>query len=149
MRFGIEEDAVFQALPRNWSGQWTVEHGEVEAGYGVAVQQVRQELETLKTQIAELRQRQVLRILVTTFTPDPFEVLRPFEVIVEPCDGEYVASFYDGNINASGDTPTEAYANLKDMIIGTYELFVDMDEEELGPEPLRQLAVLREVMRER
>ncbi|GAF95929.1 unnamed protein product, partial [marine sediment metagenome] len=34
----------------------------------------------------------------------------------------YIATFFDANISASGDTQTEAIFNLKDMIVGTFEI---------------------------
>ena len=123
------------------SGSWI---GEENAVSWISVQQ---QIEDLQSRVSMLEQGRVLHIPVTTFAPAPYEVVQPFEIVVEPSGEEYVASFYDANVNASGETPTEAYANAKDMILGTFELLSEMDEGELGPEPHRQLAVLGQFVR--
>jgi hypothetical protein len=67
-------------------------------------------------------------------------------VVVRPSDGEYEATFFDANIGIIGDTEEEAVRNLKLLIVDTFEM-LESNEASLGPEPARQLAVLREFLR--
>jgi hypothetical protein len=85
-----------------------------------------------------------VRAAVETLAPSFYVLRRPFEVVIEPTDDGFLACFYAANISASGDNQTEAYANLKDLIVAMWELLEETAEAELGPEPARQRAVLRE-----
>jgi len=60
---------------------------------------------------------------------------------------QYIASFYDANLGASGDTQEEAVSNLKDVLLSTYDILTGMSEDELGPGPLQQRKVLEEFVR--
>ena len=81
---------------------------------------------------------------ITTFAPEPFEVLRPMSAVIQPLGEEHLATFFDANINASGETQEEAFANLKDVLLGTFQMLERMAESKLGPGPRRQRAVLVE-----
>lgn len=84
---------------------------------------------------------------ITTFAPEPFEVLRPMSAVIQPIGDEHLATFFDANINASGETQEEAFANLKDVMLGTFQMLERMSESQLGPGPRRQRAVLSECIR--
>ena len=84
---------------------------------------------------------------ITTFAPEPFEVLRPMSAVIQPLGDEHLATFFDANINASGETQEEAFANLKDVLIGTFQMLERMKDSQLGPGPKRQRAVLTECIR--
>ena len=71
----------------------------------------------------------------------PMKVLRPFQIAIEPIEDEFVASFLEANINASGDSADEALDNLVSMIHDLYRLFSD-EINRLGPEPARQYSIL-------
>jgi predicted RNase H-like HicB family nuclease len=81
---------------------------------------------------------------IQTVAPEPYELLQPIEVsIVASAHGDFVASFYDANIAASGDNEQEAFDNLKSFILDMFDSLSAEQESRLGPEPARQLAVLR------
>ena len=84
---------------------------------------------------------------ITTFAPEPFEVLRPLSAVIQPLGDEHLATFFDANVNASGETQEEAFANLKDVLIGTFQMLERMTDSQLGPGPKRQRAVLMECIR--
>lgn len=84
---------------------------------------------------------------ITTFAPEPFEVLLPMSVVIQSLGDEHLATFFDANINASGETQEEAFANLKDVLLGTFQMLERMDESKLGPGPRHQRAVLTECIR--
>ena len=68
-------------------------------------------------------------------------------VVIQPLGDEHLATFFDANINASGETQEEAFANLKDVLLGTFQMLERMAESQLGPGPKRQRAVLIECIR--
>ena len=68
---------------------------------------------------------------IETFDPEPFELRRPVSVVVQAFGNSFVASLFDANINASGETAQDAVANLKDLILA---LFI-----RLGKEPNQRL----------
>ncbi len=110
-------------------------------------------LEALQKEIADLKGRcellerlSPILVPIETFTPEPYEVVKPFHVVVRFQDSEYIASFFDANLSASGDTQMEAIVNLKDIITATFDILTTENEKELGPGPLQQKKVLGEFM---
>ncbi|MBM4027620.1 MAG: hypothetical protein FJ280_19785 [Planctomycetes bacterium] len=88
-----------------------------------------------------------LLVPIQSLAPEPYEVVKPFQVVVRPADGEYIASFFDANLSASGETQAEAVLHLKDVIAAAFEILAEMKEAELGPGPLRQKKTLEEFIR--
>jgi hypothetical protein len=107
------------------------------------VTRIEREVLSLKRQCKQLRDGQSFMVPIETLAPEPFVLKRSFHVVVSPSDGEFTATFFDANIGMSGDTAEEAVRNLKTVIVDTLEQF-EQKEAILGPEPARQLAVLRE-----
>jgi predicted RNase H-like HicB family nuclease len=112
------------------------------------LQVVEREILVLKERVAELEHSACVSVPVTTFAPEPYEVVDPFHAVIQPQGDEYMASFYEANLSASGATREEALANLKDIVVGTFEILTEHDPEELGPGPASELAVLRRFVRE-
>jgi hypothetical protein len=83
-------------------------------------------------------------LTISTFAPESYVVMKPIPIFVQSRMGGFEASFADANINASGDTQQEAYANVRELILDTLDSLTSLSESKLGPEPIRQLAVLRE-----
>ena len=84
---------------------------------------------------------------ITTFAPEPYDLLRQIVVVIHPNETGHTAGFFDANIHASGDTEEEALRNLKSLILDTFDALSAEPPGQLGPEPKRQLAVLREFVR--
>src|SRR6266404_9606395 len=94
----------------------------------------------LKEQLEDLHKLPVI-VPISTLAPEPYELIREIKVVVQPDDDSFVATFFDANINASGNTQVDAVANLKDMLIA---VFVSLEKEpKLAKGTARQLAVLR------
>ena len=108
---------------------------------------LRNELETLKETMAP--REATLRVPIQSLDPEPFEVASPLEAVIRPSGDGFVATFFDANVNASGETETEAFDNLKDMLVATFTEFTRLGEDRLGPGPTRQLAVLKRFLRPR
>lgn len=104
-------------------------------------------LSELRARVARLEEHQTIIVPVETFDPEPYDLVRPFSVVAEPVDGEFIATFYDANLSASGDTTTEAVSNLKNVILSTFELLTT--EKKLGVAMARQKAVLGSIIRPR
>lgn len=115
----------------------------------VRLDKLEREVSSLKNVVAHLRSSQSLVVLARTLAPEPFELLKDIPVVIQRSDDEYVASFFDANINASGGTETDAVANFKDVLLAVFERLEKEPTERLGPGPARQLAVLREFVRRR
>ncbi len=107
------------------------------------------EVRMLKERCLSLEVHSPLLIPVESLAPEPYAVIKPIPAVVRKEDDEYIASFFDANLAASGDTQAEAIFNLKDIIVAALELFADTDEGHLGPGPLRQKRVLEEFVLER
>lgn len=85
-----------------------------------------------------------LIVPISTFTPEPYEVLRPLFAVVTQSEEQFIASFFDANVHASGDTQEEALTHLKSLVLDTFDSLARESPDTLGPESQRQLAVLRE-----
>jgi hypothetical protein len=113
-------------------------------------------LDRLEQQVAKLTSRieafeakrnpgQVV-LFVETFCPEPYRIKKPIPITVFRLDDGFGASFADANINSSGDSQQEAYANCKELILDVFDRLSTLPEAKLGPGPARQIAVLREFM---
>ena len=81
--------------------------------------------------------------LITDFSGEPYEVLKPIPATIRSLDGRgFEAAFVEGNIAWVDDSRVAALNGLKVEILDTIESF-EADEYRLGPEPKRQLTVLR------
>jgi hypothetical protein len=90
-----------------------------------------------------------LLIRIETFERElrgSLELYRPISAVVQQEDETFVASFLDANINASGESQLDAVEELKEAIVARFLLF-SSKEAVLGEEPRRQLAVLRQFIR--
>ncbi len=105
------------------------------------------ELQTHQTETVTATLRlQPIVVPIVTFEPEPFALREPIWAVVQSLDDAFVATFFDANISTSGDTQEEAIANLKDLLLDIYLDLEEEPEERLGPEPKRQLAVLRSLI---
>lgn len=84
---------------------------------------------------------------INTFAPEPYEILGRIEVVIEPMGEEFMATFFDANISAAGQTEQEAFNYLKLAILDTFDSLSEATADELGPEPLRQRALLNHLIR--
>jgi hypothetical protein len=87
---------------------------------------------------------QPIIVPLTTLAPEPYELIKPIHIVVQPVEDEFVATFFDANINSSGTTQQEAVANLRELLLDIFDTLSEEAPDQLGKEPARQLAVLRE-----
>ena len=85
---------------------------------------------------------------ITTLEPEPFDLLHSIPVVVQPTTDGYLATFFDANIGITGDTKEESVVNLRLLLVDVFEE-LEREEAQLGPQLVRQLAVLRRFMKRR
>jgi hypothetical protein len=73
-------------------------------------------------------------------------VLKPIPVSIRRLGDEYIASFLEANISVSGETEEEGFGDLANLIETTFKTYTALEEENLGPGPKRQLAILRQFL---
>jgi hypothetical protein len=71
-----------------------------------------------------------------------YRLAKAIPVVVRPEGGGYVASFFDANIHASGETDQEAIDNLRTMILDVFDQLTELVPDQLAPVAERQLRVL-------
>jgi predicted RNase H-like HicB family nuclease len=129
---------IVQELPDKLSSRWK-DNARLDI--------LEKEVFLLRDRVERLERSQPIEVPVQSFAPDPYEVIKPLHVMVQRVEDDYIASFFDAEIAASGDTPEEAVFNLKDIIMACFESLTKHKETELGPGPRRQLAVLKDFIR--
>lgn len=79
---------------------------------------------------------------VESFAPEPYQLLRPFTVVVRPSADGFSADFFDANLHAYGDTEEAAVANLKSVVLDAYDRLTELAGSRLGPALATQKQVL-------
>lgn len=102
-----------------------------------------------KTRVSELSKSVSIIVPITTFAPEPFELLKEIKVVVRPCGDEFLASFFDANVNTTGCNETDAVNSLKEMLLRRFDYLDHMPMAKLGPAMVKQIAVLRTFIRRR
>ena len=108
---------------------------------------LQREIASLQGRITFLENAKPIVVPIQTLAPEQYEVIKQFQIVLEFRDPEYVATFFDAEIAASGATEVEAIVNLKDLVIATFEMLAGHPQDKLGPSPRRQLQVLKEFIR--
>jgi len=101
----------------------------------------------LKAQIQKLESLRTKTVPINTLAPEPYELLRPILVAVQPTEGGFEVGWFDANIHTTGENEEEAVANLKSLILDFFDSFSREPTEKLGPEPKRQLAVIKQFVK--
>lgn len=97
----------------------------------------------LQARIYKLENAKPEIVVINTFVPEPYELLRPILVSVHAVEDEFEAGWFDANIYAMGENEEEAVGNLKSLILDYFDSFSKEPAEKLGIEPKRQLAVIK------
>lgn len=105
------------------------------------------ELLLMKNRLARIETKAPINVPIESLSPEPYCIYKTIHAVVRQQRNEYIATFYDANLSASGDTDTEAIYNLKDIIVGTFEILSSHERTDLAPGPARQLDVLESFIR--
>jgi dCTP deaminase len=90
-----------------------------------------------------------LSLSIQDFGGEEYEVLKPIPIVVQPEDGEFLASFFEANIHAMGPTDQEAYDSLRSLILDTYESLAEVPPSSLAAPAAHQQNVLIHYLRAR
>lgn len=112
-------------------------------------QVLNEELILLKMRVEAVEHNQPMVVPIQSLAPDPYMLEAPIQAVVRNDDGEFVASFVEANVGATGETVFEAVDNLKGLILSTYEILREHDGTRLGRSMARQNAVLDSLIRPR
>jgi hypothetical protein len=95
----------------------------------------------------ELKPRQtILRTTISSLPGEPYTLLQPIPLKIDQVgEGDFLAGFDEANIAMSGETSQEAFQNLIAEILNAFESF-SVEEANLGPEPARQLRILKKYL---
>lgn len=124
----------------------SVVEGNVIRSWALPVPQNHSEavlVEIRELRAALARRIQTAVIPITTLAPEPYQILRDIPAVVESAGDGFNATFFDANISTAGDTQEEAVSNLRSLVMDIFEYLESEAPEALGPEPTRQLGVLR------
>lgn len=114
------------------------------------IQHMHDRIVTLEDAVSRLPQCGSIIVPLTTLAPEPFELLREIKIVLEPADEEeFIASFFDANLNAQGCNQQEAFENLRETILSRFDYLDAIDPAKLGPAPTKQIAILRTYVRRR
>jgi hypothetical protein len=155
-RWHDEEAEVFckgrsnQTPETTQPGQWELLNDALTkwAGYVSNLAELNARVDALERQLSDGSNRSII-VPIQTVEPEPFDLIREIKVVVRPSDEEFVASFFDANVNASGCTFADAVSNLKAMLLRRFDYLDKMPIAKLGPALIKQIAVLRTIIRRR
>lgn len=138
----------------NYSADWQKKIYEVFIAFSqevapkindaIAIDTLKREVAILKNRCELIERLSPIQVPIQTFAPYPYILKKQITIVVRYQDDQYTASFFDANISASGDTQEEAIFNIKDMIIGIYDILRGADNKDLGVWPLQQKNILNE-----
>lgn len=105
------------------------------------------EMDELKEEIRQLSKLRTFVVPLTTLAPAPFQITQQIPVTIEGDGEEFTATFTEANVSASGETEADAIANFKDSLVSSFEILEELPASRLGPLPMRQWTVLKNVLR--
>jgi hypothetical protein len=160
-----EPDMIFGAacFPRRQFVQTTLGIGETTDDLVQAMQLFAQDVSTrvdtdfrvsvlekvvleLRHVVNELTTARTIQVPIISFAPEPYSLKRPIIAIVQPDWDQFIATFFDASITATGDTQNEAVDNLKEVLLNAFRRFRELGEDRLGPGPRKQYAVLKSLI---
>ncbi len=85
-------------------------------------------------------------VRIDDLSPMPFALRQAIFIALQDGDGEFRARFGEAEIEITGDSPEQAIANLKSLIVATYEDLVDAAPEVLDHRQRRLRCVLADLL---
>lgn len=105
---------------------------------------LKEDFVALEARVAKWEKCESVAATISLLCDVRLTLILPIPMVIQFNGDDYVASFFDANLSASGDTTTEAFDNLRDIIETTFLIYADLPPEKLGQGPARQLAALRQ-----
>lgn len=98
----------------------------------------------VETRLDQLEVARGVAASIQSLAPEPYRLLKPIPVVMHADGEEFSATFFDANISTCGDTPQEAFGNLRELILDIFDRLSSLPPDRLGPAPKKQLAILRD-----
>lgn len=146
---------------RSWSDQVVADHSEQARTGGAppspnwkedlssAVAEISEKLEQqlrlnrLEDEVVQLAgQARSFRVTISNLFPYRAKLRKAIEANVRPSNDSWVASFFDANVHASGETEIDALDNLKGMLVDMLQSLTKIERSRLSRELQRTLEVL-------
>src|SRR5947209_8244250 len=90
------------------------------------------DLREVRRAVTALTDARSFVVPITTLEPHPVELLRDIPVVIQPTGDDFVATFYDAGVSASGDTEDEAICNFKDLLAAKFSLLDSYADDRLA-----------------
>jgi hypothetical protein len=81
---------------------------------------------------------------VDTFAPEPYRVTTLFTIELVGDGQDFIASWPEVNLHASGETQEQAFNDLKATVLDTFDQLELLGDDALGPVPRKQKNTLGE-----
>jgi hypothetical protein len=147
---------VYALNAKAFQQDWALEK-EFKAAFGYAerVSELCQRLEKIESVLLDVvkrldssvQQQRGVWVPIESFSPEPYEILRPITAVITPVEDGFEAGLFDAKLFSTGDTEVEALENLKSLILENYSVFEQLGDSQLGPGPLRQWKILASLIR--
>lgn len=111
-----------------------------------AVPELKVSVEEIVRSLSASRPVGCIQVQVDTMAHDVLEWLRPIQIVVQPCEDEFVATYFDGEISSTGQTQVEAVANVKDLIVRQFVKLNGISDSRLGLKMRRRKSVLAKII---
>lgn len=138
---------------RGRTGAITSLDPEWEDRLSAAVDEITEKLELtfrlneLEYAVEELYKRSAsFQVVLRSMKPHGGRLIKDMNIAVRPEEDGWVASFFDANVHASGETEIGAIDNLKSMIVDYLDQLSELPKEALGLEMRRCYEVLSEYL---
>ena len=104
------------------------------------------ELEQKYAALEDRLARQAVTVPIQSLEPYSVEVVIPILAVLRDDEGTFVASWFDANVNASGDSEPEAIEMLKESVVGTF-LVLREQESVLSDDLRAKLRLMQKFLR--
>ena len=136
------QEAFVELPPPNL---WTIVEARMKEAARLA--SIEERLATLEERLNRVETAAIpshATLYLSTFAPEPYVLKHPIPIAIQETTDGFLASFVDANINTSGDTQQEAFANARELILDVFDRLHGLPAKKLGPGPARQIAVLKD-----
>jgi len=146
----LQEQIIEQLRRAGYAGTTLMIAPGYEAAFGhllARVEEVRQRVEKMESMLATalgqlVAPNRTMVVPVESLAPEPYDILRPFPLIIRPSGDGFSAAFLEANLHAYGDTEEEAVTNLKGVVLDAHDRLSELTASELGPAMAEQKRVL-------
>lgn len=109
----------------------------------LAVLRNEKRIEALEASFGQIAERPFMAS-IATLTVQGLKLKQHIPILVKPNGDDYVVSFVDANIGATGETVPEAIESFKEIMAAMFRKLRSLQASALGPGPSGQLKILND-----